>query len=116
MKQQLEIRGVMLNSKNSAILIRNAIKDIDNGNEKTATQWTAMLAHNGFIRKDLVGDETLKAIPQDKNPNKMTEDERMLILRWYAGSIIDVIDSGTMHGVNSLINCVDKFSPECWTY
>lgn len=31
---------------------------------------------------------------------------------WYAGQLLDVLESKSLFAVNSIINCVDKFCPE----
>lgn len=38
-------------------------------------------------------------------------DETSEALTWYAGEIVDVIESKSWFAVNSLIGCVDRFAP-----
>lgn len=39
---------------------------------------------------------------------------RRMTVEWYAGSLVDMVDSGQLLGMNAWCNTVDKFCPKEW--
>jgi hypothetical protein len=75
--------------------VRRVIEDLDRsgtGSAKACVEpLRALVQPNVHVgRKDLSPEETVE---------------------WYAGQILDIVDTEKWFAVNSLINCVDKFAP-----
>ena len=80
--------------------LRDIVNALDKGGTKSVLGVLSDLASIGAVRNvhlDTAGNRTL------------TEDETV---DWYAGQIVDVLESEAYFAVNSLINCLDKFVPE----
>lgn len=78
-------------------VVRECIQTLDEGGPNTIDSVVQRLLEAGAVRDIHVGKESF-------SPEETVE--------WYAGQIIDVLESGQLFAVNSLINCVDKFAPE----
>ena len=87
----------MLNDAELTELVRATVKAIE---EMTAASnfgpWLTRLKDAGIVSGMHVGGKNL-------GPRATLE--------WYAGQIIEVIQSKAWFAVNSLIGCVDKFAP-----
>jgi hypothetical protein len=77
--------------------VRECINDLDNNGEGAIERTIANLKAAGAVKNAHVGKKGF------------TPDETV---EWYAGQILDILESGSLFAVNSLINCVDKFAPE----
>jgi len=51
------------------------------------------------------------AVRKECEDHKMEEGDDTCV-RWYAGSALDVLESGAYFAVNSLLNCLERFCPE----
>lgn len=79
-------------------LIRTEINRLDKDYMNAVQTVIDNLIAGGIIRNQHVGNNNL---------------DKLGTLEWYGGQIIDVLESQSWFAVNSLINAVDKFAPEC---
>ena len=87
----------MMTNKELAELIRAVALVIDNSNEVTIQDAIEPLKNVGIYANMHVGT------PQEHFTPRM-------VLEWYAGSIIDIVEKQSWFAVNSWINCCDRFT------
>jgi hypothetical protein len=80
-----------------AELISNVVTVVDNSNEGTIEEAIKSLIDAGITANMHVG------VPQENFTQRM-------VLEWYAGSIINIVEKQSWFAVNSWINCCDKFT------
>jgi len=91
-----------MNNKELTVLIRDVADKLDKSDETTASKVVQPLRDAGIIPKCHEGEN-------DKMTN--TPEGRLIILEWYSGQILSIIDQKSWFAVNSWINCLDKFAP-----
>lgn len=80
------------------------------------SQWEKV--EKGDVREAKIASEAFKAAGITANVHvgkKPAEFTRRMTLEWYAGSLVDMVDSGQLFGMNAWCNTVDKFCPVEWT-
>lgn len=65
----------------------------------------------GFIRNEFLNDERFALLCDEQD---YSEDDKCLILRWYAGQLMAIEHQNAFFAVNSWINTIDRFSPKEW--
>ena len=83
-------------------VVRCTISLLDASDENTAAQAVGKLR---LMYASELG------LPPRVHEGRRDMDENETI-EWFAGQILDVVDSRAWFAVNSLINCCDKFCPE----
>lgn len=89
--------GFDLRSKTE--FVRMWSQQIDRGGEDTVRQAARAFEAVGFVRGQHVGADPVLMTPRTT-------------LEWYAGQLIDMAETGAWFGINSWINCTDKFAPK----
>jgi len=79
-------------------IVRKCIDDLNSQQTGAIRDTIAKLKNAGAIRNIHVGKTNF-------TQNEMVE--------WYAGQLLDVLEDGKLHCVNSIINEVDRFCPRC---
>lgn len=102
-----------MNSSELTKLIREIVTDIEYGNELTALKHIPKLESLGISANMHVGSPLFEKMNGKENKD-LTEEERLLGLEWYAGSLIDIVDNEGWHVMNSFINSLDRFAPKDW--
>jgi len=77
--------------------VRKAIKTLDSGGTETVKTALTLLHKGGAVRNIHVG---------------FTNFTPVQTMEWYAGQIVDILESESWFAVNSLINLLEKFCPE----
>lgn len=78
--------------------VRACIKKLEFSDENCFPEIITRLRKAGAVKNIHLGKKT-----------QFTDDESV---EWYAGQILDIIESKQLFAVNSLINCLDEFCPE----
>ena len=102
-----------MTSKELTRELRVIVDAIDGGDENIATIQLPKLKGLGLYANMHVGDDRFENMLGKKNED-LTEEERMLVLEWYGGSIVDIIEKQGWFAMNSIINCRDNFAPKTW--
>lgn len=95
----MDERTLLVSEMTLRTVVRECIKFLSEGSTERAENVTVMLKQAGAVRNIHLGRKDLIE----------GSDEAV---EWYAGQIIDVLESEKWFAVNSLINCVDRFAPE----
>lgn len=87
-------------------IVRECISDLD------SCPIDNLVATNKIINKvidKLKGIGIVRNVHVGKSPKSFTPIEGV---EWYAGQILEALESDSLFAINSLINCVDKFAPK----
>ena len=85
-------------------IVRDAIRRLDNARPGHA----ALDAINGLVDVGVTAGCGRHLFEK----GQQHDDDSAETLYWYAGEIVDVVQTGAWVAVNSLINCVDRFAAE----
>lgn len=84
-------------------VVRKSIINVQNGDTGEAMQEAQVIREalqaKGLDKGCHVGRSDLDSDPE-------------LVIEWYAGQFLDIVDSKAWFAMNGLINCLDKFCPE----
>jgi hypothetical protein len=89
-----------LNNEVLAELIRTVSNNLDNGNTVNALE----------IVKPLRAHVTPNCHVGRGEEMNGTQEGYRLQLEWYAGQLLTMVDNGQWYGINSWINCTEKFT------
>lgn len=81
-------------------LLRACAADIESGSPETAKAWVAKLEAGGF-----------SALQHQGDPKESFRGDPLKTLEWYGGQLISMVKQDQWFGINSWLNCVDKFAP-----
>lgn len=84
-------------------LLRESVVRVSKGDTNTA-KYEAEHIREALKAKGLDSGCHVGRSDLDSNPE--------LVVEWYAGQFLDIVDTEAWFAMNGLINCLDKFCPE----
>lgn len=104
-----------MKSTEATKVIREAVAYFLDGAEGQARSAVKDLKDFGFVYGEYVGSSELLNSGIDLNVSKdLTEEQKIMSLKWYAGQIIQVVEDEKWFAMNAICNTNDKFAPEEW--
>lgn len=91
-----------MTTKELIFLVREVIDSVDNGNEHTINDLVQPLRDVGITPN----------VHEGRGKEMVNTDvgQRMMV-EWYAGQLLSIVDNKAWHCVNSIVNTKNKFAP-----
>ena len=103
--------------KEKALLVRTCIDNISKLRNTTNYDYdyiflseAKVLRGAGFVHNAHADNVNRKKLTLDN----ITEDDKLLVIEWFAGQILNIFYTDSYYAVNALLNLVDSIVPKSW--